>query len=135
MPVGRRNFQYEIMIEAVENQSPDVVIVDEISNSEEVRAARTIAQRGIMLIATVHGNTIPELISDGERSSLIGGCKSITLSGREAERRPDKSKQVMKRSREPVFQSALELDSRTEWIFHDNVKDAVDAYLDKVFSL
>ena len=131
MPVGKRNLQHEIMLEAVENQSPDVIIVDEISNMAEVQAAQTIAQRGIMLIATVHGNTIPELISDRERGSLVGGCTTVTLSGREAERRPDKSKQVLKRAREPVFQAALELHSRTSWVFHDNIKVSVDGYLDK----
>lgn len=130
MPVGKRNMQHEIMLEAVENQSPDVVIVDEISNKEEVRAAETIAQRGIMLIATVHGNTIPELISDHERGPLVGNCASVTLSGREADKRADKAKQVLKRKKEPVFQAALELHSRTTWIFHNNVKDCIDAYLD-----
>jgi stage III sporulation protein SpoIIIAA len=131
MPVGRRNLQHEIMLEAVENQSPDVIIVDEISNEREVKAAQTIAQRGVMLIATVHGRTIPELIKDRERGPLVGGCTTVTLSGREAERRPDKSKQVLKRSREPVFDAALELHSRETWVFHDNIQYAVDAYLDK----
>lgn len=131
MPVGRRNLQHEIMLEAVENQSPDVVIVDEISNQDEVHAAQTIAQRGIMLIATVHGNTLAELIRDRERSALVGGCSTVTLSGREADRRSDKSKQVLKRNREPVFQAALELHSRESWIFHENIKDSVDSYLEK----
>jgi stage III sporulation protein SpoIIIAA len=130
MPVGRRNLQHEIMLEAVENQSPDVIIVDEISNMEEVRAAQTIAQRGVMLIATVHGNTIPELILDRERGSLVGGCTTVTLSGREAERRSDKKKQVLKRAREPVFHAALELHARTAWIYHNNIKDSVDGYLE-----
>jgi hypothetical protein len=119
------------MLEAVENQSPDVIIVDEISNAQEVRAAQTIAQRGVMLIATVHGISIAELIDDRERSPLVGGCSTVTLSGREAERRSDKKKQVLKRSREPVFQAALELQSRSSWIFHNNVADVVDEYLDK----
>jgi len=101
MPVGKRGMQHEIMLEAVENQSPDVIIVDEISNMQEVHAAQTIAQRGIMLIATVHGNTIPELVKDRERGSLVGGCGTVTLSGREAERRSDKRKQVLKRNKEP----------------------------------
>ena len=131
MPVGRRNLQHEIMLEAVENQSPDVVIVDEISNQDEVHAAQTIAQRGIMLIATVHGNTLAELIRDRERGALVGGCSTVTLSGKEADRRSDKSKQVLKRSKEPVFQAALELHSRSSWIFHDNIKDSVDSYLEK----
>jgi len=130
MPVGKKNHQHNIMIEAVENQSPNIIIVDEISNMEEVRACQTIAQRGIMLIATVHGNTLPELVNDRERSALVGGCNTVTLSGREAERRIDKRKQILKRSREPVFHAALELHSRSKWIYHENIKNSVDAYLE-----
>ena len=100
----------------LENQSPDVIIVDGISNEREVRAAQTIAQRGVILIATIHGRTIPELIKYRERGPLVGVCTTVTLSGQEAERRPDKSKQVLKRSQEPVFDAALELHSRTTWM-------------------
>jgi len=130
MPVGRPNLQHEIMRECVENQSPDVIIVDEISTLQEVTAARTIAQRGVMLIATVHGSTIAEIINCKERGSLTGGTALVTLSGKEADRRPDKHKQVQKRAREPVFHTVLELSSRSSWIYHPNVKDAVDSYLE-----
>ena len=130
MPVGRPNLQHEIMREAVENQSPDVIIVDEISTPQEVEAARTISQRGVQLIATVHGRTLPEIMTCKERGNLVGGVASVTLSGYEAERRYDKRKQVQKRAREPVFTAALELRSRTEWIYHQSIKEAVDCYLD-----
>ena len=130
MPVGRPNMQHQIMLEAVENQTPDVIIVDEISTPQEVEAARTIAQRGVQLIATVHGRTLPELIMCKERGNLVGGMASVTLSGHEAERRFDKRKQVQKRAREPIFTAALELHSRSRWIFHPNVKDAVDSYVE-----
>ena len=171
MPVGIPGKQHEIMREAVENQSPDVIIVDEISTMAEVQAARTIAQRGVMLIATVHGATLPELINCKERGTLtgkflrnairikqrsmifcflfsisqillnnllyvfssfvpLGGVTSVTLSGQEAERRFDKRKQVQKRAQEPVFHAALELHTRTKWIFHPSVKEAADAYFE-----
>ncbi|KAL7550800.1 hypothetical protein ACHAWF_014018 [Thalassiosira exigua] len=130
MPVGVPNKQHDIMREAVENQTPDVIIVDEISTPQEVEAARTIAQRGVQLIATVHGRTLPELIMCKERGHLVGGMVSVTLSGHEAERRFDKRKQVQKRAREPIFTTALELHSRSKWIFHSNVKDAVDSYVE-----
>lgn len=130
MPVGKPNLQHIIMREAVENQSPDVIIVDEISTQQEVEAAKTISQRGVALIATVHGETLPEIINCKERGSLMGGCATVTLSGREAERRFDKRKQVQKRAREPVFFCALELHQRSQWVFHPNVKEAVDAYLE-----
>jgi Sporulation stage III, protein AA/Zinc knuckle len=130
MPVGRPNLQHVIMREAVENQSPDVIIVDEISTPQEVDAAKTIAQRGVQLIATVHGQTLPEIVNCKERGSLTGGCATVTLSGNEAERRFDKRKQVQKRAREPVFKAALELHNRSKWIFHANVMHAVDAYFE-----
>lgn len=130
MPVGKPGMQHVIMREAVENQSPDVIIVDEISTPQEVEAAKTISQRGVALIATVHGETLPEIINCKERGSLMGGCATVTLSGQEAERRFDKRKQVLKRSREPVFKAALELHNRSKWIFHQDVKNAVDCYLE-----
>jgi len=84
----------------------------------------------VALIATVHGETLPEIINCEERGSLIGGCATVTLSGHEAERRFDKRKQVQKRARDTVFKAALELQHRSQWIFHENVKDAVDVYLE-----
>jgi len=130
MPVGRANLQADIMREAVENQTPDVIIVDEISSRSEVDAAKTIAQRGVQLIATVHGTTLPELLHCRERGDLLGGSQTVTLSGRQAELRHDKRKQVLKRGKEPVFNAAIELHSRTRWIYHPNIKLAVDAYLE-----
>lgn len=130
MPVGKPNTQHAIMREAVENQTPDVIVVDEISTPQEVEAARTISQRGVMLIATVHGRTLPELINCRERCSLTGGSSTVTLSGHEAERRYDKRKQVQKRAREPVFAAALELHGRDAWVYHPNVRSVVDAYFE-----
>lgn len=130
MPVGVARHQHEIMLEAVENQTPHVIIVDEISTAAEVQAARTIAQRGVMLIATVHGKTVPELLNDKERGILLGGTTSVTLSGQQASRRADGRKQVLKRTFEPVFDGALELHGQAEWIFHPSIAQAVDAYLD-----
>jgi stage III sporulation protein SpoIIIAA len=76
MPVGDPTKQHEVMIEAVENQNPHILIVDEISNAAEVAAAKSIAQRGVTLIATVHGKTLPELISCGDRRALVGSSVS-----------------------------------------------------------
>ena len=130
MPVGQANHQATIMREAVENQTPDCIIVDEISSRDEVGAAKTIAQRGVQLIATVHGTTLPEVLHCRERGDLLGGCSTVTLSGREADRRKDKRKEVLKRGKEPIFSAAIELHSRTRWIYHPVIKKAVDAYLE-----
>lgn len=130
MPVGKPNLQHVIMREAVENQSPNVIVVDEISSPQEVEAAKSIAHRGIQLIATIHGQTLPEIINCKERGSLTGGVATVTLSGREADRRFDKRKQVQKRAKEPVFKAALELHSRTKWVYHSHLKDATDSYFE-----
>lgn len=130
MPVGKANMQATIMREAVENQTPDCIIVDEISSKDEVDAAKTIAQRGVQLIATVHGTSLPEVLHCRERGILLGGCSIVTLSGMEANRRHDKRKQVLKRGREPIFHAAIELHSRTKWVYHPSIKEAVDAYLE-----
>jgi len=130
MPVGQANHQAAIMREAVENQTPDCIIVDEISTKDEVGAAKTIAQRGVQLIATVHGTTLPEVLHCRERGDLLGGCSTVTLSGREADRRKDKRKEVLKRGKEPIFSAAIELHSRSRWIYHPSIKEAVDTYLE-----
>lgn len=120
--------QAQILRECVENQTPDIIICDEISTSEEVEAARTIAQRGVRLIASVHGNTLPELVNDSERRNLVGGQTSVTLTDRAADARMDKRKTVALRLREPSFTTALELHEREVWVYHPDVATAIDNY-------
>mmetsp|Transcript_34282 Transcript_34282/g.90551 ORF Transcript_34282/g.90551 Transcript_34282/m.90551 type:complete len:308 (-) Transcript_34282:822-1745(-) len=98
------------------------------STMEEVEAARSMAQRGVALVATVHGETLPELVNDSERRNLVGGQTHITLTDTSAEKRPDKRKNPAVRLREPVFVAALELHERERWIYHPSVRDAIDAY-------
>jgi stage III sporulation protein SpoIIIAA len=128
MPVGKRGLQADVLREAVENQSPDVVICDEISTKEEVEAARTMAQRGVQIIASVHGSTLAELAHCNERGILVGGQMTVTLSDAAAAVRADRMKNVLKRAREPVFGCALELHEREHWIFHECVKQVLDHY-------
>lgn len=122
------NLQHERMREAVENQSPHVVIVDEISSRSEVEALRTMAQRGIRIIATVHGGSLPMLLHDPERAALAGGCHTVLLSGEEANRRRDKQKSVLMRLHEPIFAMAVEMHERSRWVLHRSVRQAVDGY-------
>ena len=122
------SLQHERMREAVENQSPHVVIVDEISTAEEVEAIRTMNQRGIRIIAAVHGDTLPMLLHDPQRAALAGGCHTVLLSGEEANRRRDKQKSVLMRMHEPMFKVAVEMHERNTWIVHPNVRRAVDSY-------
>jgi len=126
-PVDTPGNQHLCMRLAVENMSPSTVIVDEISTEDEAEAARTISQRGVQLIATVHGRSIAELINDKERSGLLGGVTSVTLA--KTELRSDGKKQVMMRKYEPLFNLVLELRTRDEWYIHKNVAQTVDAYL------
>lgn len=126
-PVDTPSNQHLCMRLAVENMSPSTVIVDEISTEDEAEAARTISQRGVQLVATVHGRSIAELINDKERSGLLGGVTSVTLA--KTEIRSDGKKQVMMRKYAPLFNLVLELRSRDEWYVHKNVPQTVDAYL------
>lgn len=126
-PVDTPVNQHLCMRLAVENMSPSTVIVDEISSEAESEAARTISQRGVQLIATVHGQSIAELINDKERSGLLGGVTSVTLA--KTEIRTDGKKQVMMRKYAPLFQVVLELRTRNEWYVHKNVAHSVDSYL------
>jgi stage III sporulation protein SpoIIIAA len=126
--------QHRFLIEAVENQSPDIIIVDELSTKEDCQAARTIIGRGVAVVATVHGESIADVITDPERSLLTGGVASITLSAREAESRADKLRQVSRRHAKCVFGAAIELRGGNgdfaDWILHEDLESAVDKYLD-----
>ena len=124
--------QHRVMIEAVENQSPDIVIVDELSTKEDCQAARTIVGRGVSVIATVHGESIAQVISDPERALLVGGVTSVTLSANEAAARKDKMRQVSRRNASCVFGAAIELRGFNNWIVHPDLESTVDAYLDYV---
>ena len=87
MQVRQPEYQKDIMIEAVENHTPEVIVVDEIGTEAEAQAARTIAERGVMLIATAHGNSLESLIKNPTLSDLVGGIQSVTLGDDEAKRR------------------------------------------------
>lgn len=130
LTVERPQDQHKYLIEAVENQSPDFVIVDELSTKEECQAARTITGRGVAVIASVHGESLAQIVNDPERSLLCGGVASVTLSAREAEARPDKLRQVSRRYGSSVFGAALELRGYEDWIFHHDLETAVDKFLD-----
>ena len=114
--VDQKGRQHTAMLEAVENQSPDFIVVDEISTKEEAAAARTISGRGVAVIATVHGETLAQIVGCPERSLLVGGVASVTLSGREAAEREDGRRQVQKRCGRPVFHTAIELRGFSDWV-------------------
>ena len=130
LTVERPEEQDRVMIEAVENQSPDIVIVDELTNREQCNAARTITGRGVAVIATVHGDGLASLMNDHDRSLLIGGVASVTLSAREAEARADKLRQVNKRMGSAVFGVGVELRGYRDWVVHEDLEHAIDKYLD-----
>ena len=128
MQVPRPDLQHEVMIEAVENHTPQVIIIDEIGRLEEAEAARTIAERGVQLIGTAHGNTLDNLLVNPTLSDLIGGVDSVTLSDEEARRR-NTQKTVLERRSPPTFDCLVEIKHRDELVVHRNVADSVDNYL------
>ena len=131
LQVDKPENQHASMIEAVENQSPDVVVVDEITNKSQAEAARTIAQRGVQIVATVHGTGLPSIINDPERKELIGGVTSgVLLSDAAAALRADKRKAVEKRRGDSPFDIAIEIRGFNDWVIHEDIGAAVDAYLD-----
>ncbi len=120
--------QHDTMIEAVENHMPEVIIIDEIGREEEVRAARTIAERGVRLVATAHGHTLQNLLFNPTLSDLVGGINVVTLSDEEARRRRT-PKTVMERKGQPTFKVLIEIKSRTEFVIHRDVGKSVDSLL------
>lgn len=128
MQVPTPTQQDRIMIEAVENHMPQVVVIDEIGTELEAMAARTIAERGVQLIGTAHGNTLENLMLNPTLTDLIGGIQSVTLSDEEARRRGTQ-KSILERKAPPTFGVMVEIVERDEVIVHKDVASTVDAVL------
>jgi stage III sporulation protein SpoIIIAA len=128
MQVPKVARQHAVMIEAVENHMPEVIIVDEIGTEAEAAAARTIAERGVQLIGTAHGNTLENLIMNPVLSDLVGGVQTVTLGDEEARRRGT-TKTVSERKAPPTFDILVELVGRNEVIVHRDTAATVDSLL------
>jgi stage III sporulation protein SpoIIIAA len=128
MQVQTPTMQHAVMIEAVENHMPEVIIIDEIGTSLEAEAARTIAERGVQLIGTAHGNTLENLMMNPTLSDLIGGIQTVTLGDEEARRRHTQ-KSVLERKAPPTFDIVVEMQERDKVMVHPDVGQAVDAIL------
>lgn len=128
MQVSRPDRQHDVMIEAVENHMPEAIIVDEIGTSAEAAAARTIAERGVQLVATAHGNTLENLVLNPTLSDLVGGVHTVTLGDEEARRR-NTQKTVSERKAPPTFDMVVEMVGRDEVLVHLDTAEAVDRLL------
>lgn len=128
MQVTQPQYQKDVMIEAVENHTPEVIVVDEIGTEEEAQAARTIAERGVMLIATAHGNSLESLIKNPTLSDLVGGIQSVTLGDDEARRRASQ-KTVLEREKQPTFDIVIEILDRNTLAVYKDTAEAVDYIL------
>ncbi|HBY92546.1 MAG TPA: AAA family ATPase, partial [Chloroflexi bacterium] len=128
MQVPRPEDQHEVMIEAVENHMPEVIVIDEIGRELEAAASRTIAERGVMLIGTAHGNTLDNLMMNPTLSDLVGGIQSVTLSDEEARRRGTQ-KSVLERKAPPTFDVVIEIQDRDTLAIHHDVAASVDDLL------
>jgi stage III sporulation protein SpoIIIAA len=128
MQVSKPEFQHQIMIEAVENHMPEVIIIDEIGTELEALAARTIAEKGVQLVGTTHGNCLENLIKNPSLADLIGGIQYVTLSDEEAKRRGTQ-KSILERKAYPAFQIVIEINDQKSWTIHENVKDSIDLLL------
>ncbi|KAJ0101042.1 hypothetical protein Patl1_04789 [Pistacia atlantica] len=134
MQVPNFDMQHKVLIEAVENHMPQVIVIDEIGTKLEAMAASTIAQRGIQLVATAHGVTIENLIMNPSLEMLVGGVQSVTLGDEEANRR-GVQKTVLERRGPSTFSSAVEIISKTELRVHRSLEATVDGILSGVYSL
>ena len=128
MQVARTVEQHAVMIEAVENHMPQVIVIDEIGTELEAAAARTIAERGVQLVATAHGNSLGNLLVNPTLSDLVGGIQTVTLGDEEARRRHTQ-KSILERKAPPTFDVVVEQESWQELIVHRDVADTVDSML------
>ena len=128
MQVPDPALQHGVMIEAVENHMPQVIVIDEIGTQMEAEAARTIAERGVVLVGTAHGQTLENLLMNPTLSDLVGGISAVTLSDEEARRRGTR-KTVLERKAPPTFDIVVEIHDRDNMAIHKNVAEVVDAQL------
>ncbi len=128
MQVAQPEQQHQVMIEAVENHTPEVIIIDEIGTELEALAARTIAERGVQLVGTAHGNQLENLLKNPTLADLIGGIQTVTLGDDEARRRRSQ-KSVLERKAPPTFDMAIEMLERQRWVVHEEVATTVDHLL------
>jgi stage III sporulation protein SpoIIIAA len=133
MQVTQTELQHQVMIEAVENHMPQVIIIDEIGTELEVLAARTIAEKGVQLVGTTHGNCLENLIKNPPLADLIGGIQYVTLSDDEAKRRGTQ-KSIIERKAYPAFEIVIEINKTNSWTIHEDVKASVDLILKESFS-
>jgi stage III sporulation protein SpoIIIAA len=128
MQVPTPDRQHAVMIEAVENHMPEVIVIDEIGTELEAEAARTIAERGVQLVGTAHGNTLENLLLNPTLSDLVGGIQPVTLGDEEARRRGTQ-KTVLERKAPPTFDVLVEMQERQRVVVHRDVAETVDAVL------
>jgi stage III sporulation protein SpoIIIAA len=128
MQVPEPSLQHAVMIEAVENHMPEVIIIDEIGTEQEAFAARTIAERGVQLVGTAHGNTLENLLMNPTLSDLVGGVQAVTLSDEEAKRRGTQ-KTVLERKAPPTFDIVIEIMEQEQMAIHHDVSTTVDQML------
>ena len=128
MQVAKTEYQHQVMIEAVENHMPQVIVIDEIGTELEVLAARMIAEKGVQLVGTTHGDCLENLIKNPPLSDLIGGIQCVTLSDDEAKRRGTQ-KSILERKAYPAFEIIIEINSQNSWTIHEDVKNSVDLFL------
>ncbi len=129
MQVSQPELQHQVMIEAVENHMPEVIVIDEIGTELEALAARTIAERGVQLVGTAHGNQLANLIKNPTLSDLIGGIQSVTLGDEEMRRRGLPQKSILERKAQPTFDIAVEMWERYRWAVHQDVASTIDMLL------
>lgn len=128
MQVSHPDAQHSVMIEAVENHTPEAIVIDEIGTEQESAAARTIAERGVVLIGTAHGNALENLLKNPTMVDLVGGIQTVTLGDDEARRRGTQ-KTVLERATEPTFDICIEILDRQTLAVHKDVGEAVDQLL------
>ncbi|CAN0009493.1 unnamed protein product, partial [Hapterophycus canaliculatus] len=129
------------MKEALQNHTPQTIVVDEISNINEARACLDIKARGVRVVANAHGD-LRSLLKNPELNTLLGGAKSVTLgdlaaaatnAGNKVRRalRTPSSQVKSHRAGTPIFDTVVELERGrvNTWSIVRNVDVAVDAVL------
>ncbi|EPY22109.1 R3H domain-containing protein [Strigomonas culicis] len=130
LQVARREDQGRSMIEVIQNHSPEFLVVDELANAEEADAAWSIAQRGVNLVGTCHGERLADLLQNRALNLLVGGAAHAFLSNEERRLRNKTKKTILERPHVSPFDFVVELHTRSKGHLYHDVNRAVDLLLD-----
>ncbi len=112
--------QPRVLLEALVNHWPDVLVVDEIGYRGDAEVVATIARRSVQVLATAHGRSLHDVLFNPALADLVGGLHCADGTGK----RPR-----WVRAGLPVVGAVAELLRPETFVLHHDVAASCDRIL------